>query len=101
MVPQLRVTVGGRLFPLASNAEPSSYQPSLNARSTALAWGSKIFMTSLGFVAALAQHAARYGSAFTYRTAVILALPACTPQNTAKMPWATLDNSLDGLMFGA
>ena len=34
MVPQLRITVA-ETFPLAINAEPSSYQPSYDARSTA------------------------------------------------------------------
>ncbi|MFT5987195.1 MAG: 2-octaprenyl-6-methoxyphenol hydroxylase, partial [Marinobacter psychrophilus] len=57
MVPQLRVTVA-ETFPLASNAEPSSYQPSYDARSTALAWGSKMIYDQLGLWPALAQHAA-------------------------------------------
>jgi len=57
MVPQLRVTVA-ETFPLASNAEPSSYQPSYDARSTALAWGSRLIYEQLGLWPALAQHAA-------------------------------------------
>lgn len=56
MVPQLKVTVA-ESFPLSSDADPDSYQPSYDARSTALAWGSKLIFGQLGLWPALAQHA--------------------------------------------
>ena len=56
VLPQLRVTVV-EAFPLSSDALPESYQPSYDARSTALAWGSRLIFEELGLWARLAEHA--------------------------------------------
>ncbi|MBD3658001.1 2-octaprenyl-6-methoxyphenyl hydroxylase [Marinobacter sp.] len=56
MVPQLRVTVV-EAYPLAPDALPDSYQPSYDARSTALAWGSRRIFEELGLWSELAAHA--------------------------------------------
>ncbi|WP_336365805.1 2-octaprenyl-6-methoxyphenyl hydroxylase [Marinobacter sp. C2H3] len=56
-VPSLRVTVVER-FPLAADALPADYQPSYDARSTALAWGSRRVFDALGLWAQLSAHAA-------------------------------------------
>jgi len=55
-LPQLRVTVV-EAFPLSPNALPDSYQPSYDARSTALAWGSRLIFEELGLWQRLAEHA--------------------------------------------
>ena len=55
-VPQLRVTVV-ETFPLSAQAVPESYQPSYDARSTALAWGSRLIFEQLGLWSRLAEHA--------------------------------------------
>ncbi|MBS8240268.1 2-octaprenyl-6-methoxyphenyl hydroxylase [Marinobacter lipolyticus] len=55
-VPDLRVTVV-EAFPLSPQALPDSYQPSYDARSTALAWGSRRIFEELGLWSRLAQHA--------------------------------------------
>ncbi|MDC0663195.1 2-octaprenyl-6-methoxyphenyl hydroxylase [Marinobacter sp. SS21] len=46
-VPQLRVTVV-EAFPLSREPLPDHYQPSFDARSTALAWGSRLIYEQLG-----------------------------------------------------
>ncbi|BES73295.1 2-octaprenyl-6-methoxyphenyl hydroxylase [Marinobacter nanhaiticus D15-8W] len=56
-LPQLRVTVV-EAFPLAPDARPEDYQPSYDARSTALAWGSRLVYEDLGLWGELARHAA-------------------------------------------
>ena len=56
MVPSLRVTVV-EAFPLSPDALPESYQPSYDARSTALAWGSRLIFEELGLWHRLAEHA--------------------------------------------
>lgn len=56
MVPSLRVTVV-EAFPLSPDALPESYQPSYDARSTALAWGSRLIFEELGLWPRLAEHA--------------------------------------------
>jgi 2-octaprenyl-6-methoxyphenol hydroxylase len=56
MVPSLRVTVV-EAFPLSPDALPESYQPSYDARSTALAWGSRLIFEELGLWQRLAEHA--------------------------------------------
>ncbi|MBE0485359.1 2-octaprenyl-6-methoxyphenyl hydroxylase [Marinobacter sp.] len=56
VVPELRVTVV-ESFPLAPDAVPEDYQPSYDARSTALAWGSRLIFDELGLWSALSEHA--------------------------------------------
>ncbi|MFO7992769.1 MAG: 2-octaprenyl-6-methoxyphenyl hydroxylase [Marinobacter sp.] len=55
-LPQLRVTVV-ETFPLSPEALPDSYQPSYDARSTALAWGSRLIFEELGLWQRLSEHA--------------------------------------------
>lgn len=55
-VPGLRVTVV-ESFPLSAEALPDSYQPSYDARSTALAWGSRLIFDQLGLWSRLAEQA--------------------------------------------
>nr|WP_150911042.1 2-octaprenyl-6-methoxyphenyl hydroxylase [Marinobacter halotolerans] len=55
-VPELRVTVV-ESFPLSTQALPESYQPSYDARSTALAWGSRLIFEELGLWPRLSEHA--------------------------------------------
>ncbi|HKK57253.1 2-octaprenyl-6-methoxyphenyl hydroxylase [Marinobacter sp.] len=55
-VPELRVTVV-ESFPLSAQALPDCYQPSYDARSTALAWGSRLIFDQLGLWSRLAEHA--------------------------------------------
>ncbi len=55
-IPELRVTVV-ESFPLSSDAVPESYQPSCDARSTALAWGSRLIFEQLGLWSRLSEHA--------------------------------------------
>jgi 2-octaprenyl-6-methoxyphenol hydroxylase len=55
-VPELRVTVV-ESFPLSTQALPESYQPSYDARSTALAWGSRLIFEQLGLWPRLSEHA--------------------------------------------
>lgn len=55
-VPELRVTVV-ESFPLSADAVPESYQPSYDARSTALAWGSRLIFEQLGLWSRLSEHA--------------------------------------------
>ncbi|WP_100638096.1 2-octaprenyl-6-methoxyphenyl hydroxylase [Marinobacter salexigens] len=54
--PALRVTVV-EAFPLAADALPDSYQPSYDARSTALAWGSRLIFEELGLWQRISEHA--------------------------------------------
>jgi len=54
--PALRVTVV-EAFPLSSDALPDAYQPSYDARSTALAWGSRLIFEELGLWSRLSEHA--------------------------------------------
>lgn len=56
LVPELRVTVV-ESYPLAPDAAPADYQPSYDARATALAWGSRLIFEELGLWPVLAQHA--------------------------------------------
>lgn len=56
-LPKLRVTVV-EAFPLAPDARPDDYQPSYDARSTALAWGSRLIYQELGLWDELSRHAA-------------------------------------------
>lgn len=56
VVPELRVTVV-ETFPLSPDALPEDYQPSYDARSTALAWGSRLIFENLGLWEVLAEHA--------------------------------------------
>ncbi|WP_297790611.1 2-octaprenyl-6-methoxyphenyl hydroxylase [uncultured Marinobacter sp.] len=56
VVPSLRVTVV-EAFPLSPDALPDSYQPSYDARSTALAWGSRLIFEELGLWPRLSAHA--------------------------------------------
>ncbi|GGC62729.1 2-octaprenyl-6-methoxyphenyl hydroxylase [Marinobacter halophilus] len=56
VVPELRVTVV-ESFPLSPEALPEDYQPSYDARSTALAWGSRLIFEELGLWSALSEHA--------------------------------------------
>lgn len=56
VVPELRVTVV-ESFPLSPDALPDQYQPSYDARSTALAWGSRLIFEELGLWSALSEHA--------------------------------------------
>lgn len=55
-VPCLRVTVV-EAFPLSADALPEDYQPSYDARSTALAWGSRLIFDELGLWPRLSEHA--------------------------------------------
>jgi 2-octaprenyl-6-methoxyphenol hydroxylase len=54
-VPTLRVTVV-ETFPLSPEALPADYQPSYDARSTALAWGSRLIFDALGLWPELSRH---------------------------------------------
>ena len=54
VVPELRVTVV-ETFPLSPDALPEDYQPSYDARSTALAWGSRLIFDNLGLWEVLAE----------------------------------------------
>lgn len=56
VLPQLRVTVV-EAHPLAPDALPDAYQPSYDARSTALAWGARLIFEELGLWSRLASHA--------------------------------------------
>lgn len=56
VVPALRVTVV-EAFPLSADALPQDYQPSYDARSTALAWGSRLIFEELGLWSRLSEHA--------------------------------------------
>lgn len=56
VLPQLRVTVV-EAFPLSPDALPESYQPSYDARSTALAWGSRLIFEELGLWQRLSEYA--------------------------------------------
>lgn len=56
VVPSLRVTVV-EAFPLSADAVPETYQPSYDARSTALAWGSRLIFEELGLWSRLSEHA--------------------------------------------
>jgi 2-octaprenyl-6-methoxyphenol hydroxylase len=56
VAPSVRVTVV-EAFPLSADALPESYQPSYDARSTALAWGSRLTFEELGLWSRLAEHA--------------------------------------------
>ncbi|MBS3803469.1 MAG: 2-octaprenyl-6-methoxyphenyl hydroxylase [Oleiphilaceae bacterium] len=55
-LPHLRVTVA-EAYPLSAEAPPEHYQPSYDARSTALAWGSRLIYQDLGLWPRLAEHA--------------------------------------------
>lgn len=55
-VPELSVTVV-EAFPLSPDALPEDYQPSYDARSTALAWGSRRIFDELGLWPRLSEHA--------------------------------------------
>ncbi|MCL7943293.1 2-octaprenyl-6-methoxyphenyl hydroxylase [Marinobacter sp. ATCH36] len=55
-LPQLQVTVV-EAFPLSPESLPESYQPSYDARSTALAWGSRLIFEELGLWQRLSEHA--------------------------------------------
>ncbi|MGO2136494.1 2-octaprenyl-6-methoxyphenyl hydroxylase [Marinobacter sp.] len=57
VAPSLKVTVV-EAFPLSADALPDSYQPSYDARSTALAWGSRLIFEELGLWSRLSEHAA-------------------------------------------
>ncbi|WP_166257501.1 2-octaprenyl-6-methoxyphenyl hydroxylase [Marinobacter salicampi] len=54
--PGLRITVV-EAFPLSAEALPEDYQPSYDARSTALAWGSRLIYEKLGLWSRLAGQA--------------------------------------------
>lgn len=56
VLPHLRITVV-EAFPLSTEALPESYQPSYDARSTALAWGSRLIFEELGLWPRLSEHA--------------------------------------------
>ncbi|SFR60245.1 2-octaprenyl-6-methoxyphenol hydroxylase [Marinobacter daqiaonensis] len=56
-VPGYRITVA-EAFPLAEAPAPEDYQPSYDARSTALAWGSRKIFEDLGLWAAISAQAA-------------------------------------------
>jgi len=56
VAPALRVTVV-EAFPLSTDALPDSYQPSYDARSTALAWGSRLIFEELGLWHRISEHA--------------------------------------------
>lgn len=55
-VPELRVAVVER-FPLPETPDTGTYQPSYDARSTALAWGTAQIFESLGLWAEMSRHA--------------------------------------------
>lgn len=55
-VPTLRVTVV-EAFPLSADALPDAYQPSYDARSTALSWGSRLIFEELGLWSRLSEYA--------------------------------------------
>ncbi len=55
-LPSLRITVV-EAFPLSGTALPEDYQPSYDARSTALAWGSRLIYERLGLWPRLAPYA--------------------------------------------
>lgn len=55
-LPSLRITVV-EAFPLSAAALPGDYQPSYDARSTALAWGSRLIYQRLGLWSQLAPYA--------------------------------------------
>lgn len=55
-IPALRITVV-EAFPLTPDASADTYQPSYDARSTALAWGSRLMFEELDLWGALARHA--------------------------------------------
>tara|TARA_R110002074_G_scaffold43374_5_gene113140 strand:+ start:1293 stop:2591 length:1299 start_codon:yes stop_codon:yes gene_type:complete len=56
VAPALRVTVA-EVFPLSADALPNAYQPSYDARSTALAWGSRLIFEELGLWQRISEHA--------------------------------------------
>ncbi|MGO1460746.1 MAG: 2-octaprenyl-6-methoxyphenyl hydroxylase [Marinobacter sp.] len=56
VAPGLKVTVV-EAFPLSADALPDSYQPSYDARSTALAWGSRLIFEELGLWSRLSEYA--------------------------------------------
>ncbi|WP_309043861.1 2-octaprenyl-6-methoxyphenyl hydroxylase [Marinobacter sediminicola] len=56
VAPTLRVTVV-EAFPLSADALPDAYQPSYDARSTALAWGSRLIFDELGLWPRISEHA--------------------------------------------
>lgn len=56
VLPSLKVTVV-EAFPLSADALPEDYQPSYDARSTALAWGSRLIFEELGLWERLSEHA--------------------------------------------
>ncbi|MBZ2169118.1 2-octaprenyl-6-methoxyphenyl hydroxylase [Marinobacter sp. F4216] len=56
VLPSLKVTVV-EAFPLSTDALPEDYQPSYDARSTALAWGSRLIFEELGLWDRLSEHA--------------------------------------------
>ncbi|MBU2873395.1 2-octaprenyl-6-methoxyphenyl hydroxylase [Marinobacter salexigens] len=56
VAPALSVTVV-EAFPLSADALPDSYQPSYDARSTALAWGSRLIFEELGLWHRISEHA--------------------------------------------
>lgn len=55
VLPEVRVTVV-EAFPLAADALPADYQPSYDARSTALAFGSRLIYEELGLWSRLSEH---------------------------------------------
>lgn len=57
LVPDYRVTVV-EAFPLAGEPAPTDYQPSYDARSTALSWGARTIFEQLGLWQAISQQAA-------------------------------------------
>ncbi|MDS1311143.1 2-octaprenyl-6-methoxyphenyl hydroxylase [Marinobacter xiaoshiensis] len=56
VAPALRVAVV-EAFPLSTDALPDAYQPSYDARSTALAWGSRLIFEELGLWQRISEHA--------------------------------------------
>ncbi|MDX1633321.1 MAG: 2-octaprenyl-6-methoxyphenyl hydroxylase [Marinobacter sp.] len=56
LLPQLKVIVV-EAFPLSDDALPDDYQPSYDARATALAWGSRLIYEDLGLWPELARQA--------------------------------------------
>lgn len=59
-LPSLRITVV-ETFPLSQTALPEDYQPSYDARSTALAWGSRLIYERLGLWQRIAPYATPIG----------------------------------------
>ena len=57
LIPDYRVTVV-EAFPLSEQPAPTDYQPSYDARSTALSWGSRQIFEHLGLWSAIEQQAA-------------------------------------------